>query len=161
MTHIRDSKVLISENFTFITKASSCLPKNRRVSFVFSKSIINIQQFQHYCYEPTNVDKQNMYHGMTRHAKDPNMRPEEQRPELSPHYEEAKRRNTERITFCPVCSDASCGCNKQIIQLWATTLELICNMANVEGGKIVLSMHHFFTCGEMVYFLQNFTKESR
>ena len=115
--------------------------------------------FQHYCYEPTSVDKQNMYNGMVRNAKDPNMRPEQQRPELSPHYSEAKKRNTDRITFCPVCSDASCSCNKQVIQLWATTLEMIGILSNVEGGKIVLSMHHFFTVDEMVYFLKTFTKE--
>ena len=100
-----------------------------------------------------------MYNGMKKNAKDPNMRPEQQRPELSPHYNEAKRRNTDRITFCPTCSDASCSCNKQVIQLWAATMEMIGILGNIEGGKIVLSMHHFFTVAEMVYFLKTFTQE--
>ena len=52
-----------------------------------------------------------------------------------------------------------CSCNKQIIQLWATTIEVISRLRLVESGPVILSMHHFFTTDEMEYFLKTFTKE--
>ena len=100
-----------------------------------------------------------MREGILRTAKDPNLRPETQRPELSPHYEATKRQNTARISFCASCSEMSCSCNKQIVQLWATMIEIISRLRLVEGGPIKLSMHHFFTCEEMEYFLKTFTQE--
>ena len=100
-----------------------------------------------------------MSEGIRRSSRDRNLRPEMQRPELSPHYDATKRQNTARISFCAVCSELYCSCNKQIIQLWATTIEVISRLRLIEGGPIVLSMHHFFTTREMEYFLKTFTKE--
>ena len=100
-----------------------------------------------------------MCDGIRRSSRDPYLRPEKQRPELSPHYETTKRQNTARISFCAVCSDMDCSCNKQMIQLWATTIEVISRLRLVESGPIVFSMHHFFTTDEMEYFLKTFTKE--
>ena len=96
---------------------------------------------------------------MTRAAEESGLRPEEQRPELSPHYEETKNNFRNGITFCSVCSVPTCSCNKQIIQLWMTTLEVIYKLSRVREGQVRLSMHHFFTPEEMVYFLDTFTQD--
>lgn len=100
-----------------------------------------------------------MSEGIRRSAKDPSTRPESQRPELSPHYDTTKKRHVARISFCAVCSEVECSCNKQIIQLWATMIEIISRLRRIEGGPIMLSMHHFFTCEEMEYFLKTFTQD--
>ena len=96
---------------------------------------------------------------MARATEETGLRPEEQRPELSPHYEDTKNQFKNGITFCSKCSVPSCSCNKQIIQLWMTTLEVILKLSKIKEGPIRLSMHHFFTPEEMVYFLDTFTKE--
>lgn len=99
-----------------------------------------------------------MYDGITRISRDYQLRPEKQRPELSPHYEETKKQLGDRISFCFLCSDPSCSCNKQVIQLWATTCEVISKLKALEEGPIRLSLHHFFTEREIEYFLITFTE---
>lgn len=99
-----------------------------------------------------------MREGIAR-SRDPRMQPEKQRPELSPHYDDTKRQLDNGISFCFLCSDPTCSCNKQIIQLWATTCEVIGKLRSLEEGPIKLSIFHFFTNREVEYFLTAFTEE--
>ena len=119
------------------------------------KYIIKIQC---YCYNPTDKQKREMQN-MTVWARDPSMRPQDNRPELSPHYQQTKDCFNAGINFCEICGDGACSCNKYIVHMYATTCEMISKLSHIEDGPINLSMHHFFNYREMIFFLETFTQE--
>ena len=99
-------------------------------------------------------------HGMTVWARDPTMRPQDNRPELSPHYQQSKDNFNNGINFCDICGDGACSCNKYIVHMYASTCELISKLSHTNEGPINLSMHHFFNYREMIFFLDRFTQDS-
>ena len=108
---------------------------------------------------PSERNKQDMAGGIRN--THPGYILEHERPELNPHYETSKRKFKATITFCAVCSNGLCACNRYIVHVFVTCAEMIHKFVhNLEFGKrIYLSMHHFFTKQEIEYFLDKFTKD--
>ena len=118
----------------------------------------NVAKF--YCYLPSDSHKRDMLNGIRKGLKDFNDEPENERPELSPHYMNTRNNFRRAITFCAVCSNGECPCNRYIVHTFVATCELVSRMDSLEDGKrINLSVHHFYTPKEIVYFLDKFTKE--
>ena len=112
-------------------------------------------------YNPSQRNKEDMYFGIRDRCIQEGINPAEERPELSPHYDASKIEIKKRggITFCAVCKNGDCACNRYIVHGMLAACRLIscCDKLGV-GKKIVLSMHHFYRYDELVYFLKHFTK---
>ena len=86
--------------------------------------------------------------------------PELERPELSPHYDEAKNAFKGRTTWCSVCKGFECQMNEVECKKFGATLELLEFLHDLPASQRPnFTMHDFFTKEEIEYFLQNFTTQ--
>ena len=112
-------------------------------------------------YSPTYQNKEDMYNGILDLCVREEVKPAEERPELSPHYDAAKNsfKRWNSITFCSSCDDGKCACNRYIVHMVITACKMIARFDKLGvGRKIILTLHHFYRQDELEHFLKKFTE---
>ena len=118
-------------------------------AYKFVDIVIGVAKF--YLYTPNQRIRNEMRRGVRGIA-------EEERPELSPHYEASKRNFKGRINFCAQCKDGRCAVNRYECHRYAATAEFLETIERDRSdGSPVFSFHDFYGTDKIEYFLQNFT----
>ena len=83
---------------------------NQIYTIAFEFFDVNVNIAKYYCYSPTSVNKMDMCRGIgANFAKN-------ERPEMSDHYEAAKRTWNGEMDFCTECDESQCAINRYEIQ---------------------------------------------
>ena len=131
--------------------ANDYLLKLGRAVYKFLDIVSNTNKS--YCYIPSDRLRRSMKKGIL------GIQTEMDKLELAPHYEEAKKKFKNGITFCSECSDTDCVLNRAMCVNIAETANLISEIRSVEEENMVkFTLLDFFEQSELEYFVHTFTQ---
>ena len=130
--------------------ANDYLLKLGNAVFKFIDTISNISKS--YCYFPSERFKRSLERGIA------GIQTTEDKLEIAPHYEAAKRNFKTGITFCSECGDTECALNRAMCIIVAESTDFIQEIRDVpDNMKVKFTLLDFFRRDELEHFIHNFT----